>query len=90
MGWVSWAEPFTFTVLFLNGLSLYLETFLCTPHVLYVSNSVGAISSDLTFEMQLQAKTRGNQKEFVCISVCKYQYLYLSRKVVFHSRTQCY
>lgn len=47
---------------FLNSLLLYLDIFLCTPDVLYVSNSLVAISSDLSLEIQPQARTRENQK----------------------------
>ena len=63
---------FYFTVLFFfNSLLLYLDTFLCTPDILYVSNSLVAISSDLSLEIQPQARTRENQKEFICISGCR-------------------
>ena len=73
--------------IFLNVLSLYLEIFLCTPQVLSVSNS---ISSDLTFEIELQARTGVNQKEFIHISEGEFLYLYLSRKVGFYSHHHYY
>lgn len=62
---------FYFTVFFLIVLLIYLDTFLCTPDILYVSNSLVAISSDLSLEIQPQARTRENQKEFICVSGCR-------------------
>lgn len=79
---------FYFTVLFLNSLLLYLDTFLCTPDVLYVSNSLVAISSDLSLEIQPQlGLERIRSNSFVSVDANN-QYLCLSRKMKFHSHTE--